>query len=99
MIFVEGNDHIQDLFLATMLKGHILSNSSFSWWSAYLNKSAEKVVVAPKFWYRLNINYFLPNAESHITFPDWVLLDTNPDASYPEDMKSYDHYSRSLDTQ
>jgi hypothetical protein len=29
---------------------HIISNSSYSWWGAWLNNSEEKTVIAPSKW-------------------------------------------------
>lgn len=48
--FSEGNDEVTDLNLMAGCKGHIIANSSFSWWGAYLSPFTKKVI-APKEWF------------------------------------------------
>lgn len=47
-----GKDSWQDMMLMSRCRDHVICNSSFSWWAAWLDQRADKVVVAPEKWYR-----------------------------------------------
>jgi len=46
---LEGNGTEVDMCMMTLASYHIIANSSFSWWGAWLAKS--KHVIAPKNWF------------------------------------------------
>lgn len=48
--FSEEKDEIKDFNLMAGCEGHIIANSSFSWWAAYVSPFTRRIV-APKSWY------------------------------------------------
>jgi Glycosyl transferase family 11 len=48
---VRGGDAFQELHLMSRCSHHVIANSSFSWWGAWLGEREESVVVAPLRWF------------------------------------------------
>ena len=48
-LIAQGNTNYIDLCLMTLCSGHIIANSSFSWWGAWLANSRQ--VIAPSGWF------------------------------------------------
>lgn len=60
---------IEEFYLMSLCKNIVVSNSTFSWWAAYLNRNITKKVFAPVYhqwvqewypdaWYRIDVNDF-----------------------------------------
>lgn len=68
VIYVNDSIGVQ-LFLMSKMKNLILSNSTFAWWGAYLNQTAEKIII-PDPW-------FGPNNHDKDTiglyYPNWII--------------------------
>ena len=59
---------IQDLRLMSACHHHVLTNSSFSWWGAWLGYSGDQVVVAPETWFACEQN------TDDIPCEEWIRL-------------------------
>lgn len=50
----KGEDSYKDMYLMSQCHHHIVANSSFSWWGAWLSDFNDTIVIAPKCWIHNN---------------------------------------------
>jgi hypothetical protein len=60
---------VEELMLMASCQDHVISNSSFSWWGAWLGRNPGKLVVAPRIWMR-----GLPEGAVDICPKTWIKL-------------------------
>jgi hypothetical protein len=69
--WISGNDAATDLCLMSLCDHHVIANSSFSWWGAWLNPSSEKRVVHPVNWFGPALAF---RDTRDVPCPEWIGL-------------------------
>jgi len=67
--FSDSKNDFVDLCLMSLVDHNIISNSSFSWWGAYLNNNSNKKVIVPSNWFKdksTNTNDLIPK--------EWIII-------------------------
>ena len=64
----DGSESFNDMRLMSLCKHHIIANSSFSWWGAWLNANPNKIVIAPKQWFASKLD------DSDLVPANWLRL-------------------------
>ena len=62
-----GDRSFVDLYLMSNCRSHIIANSTFSWWGAWLGNNEDKIVVAPGKW-------FQNHETTDIICDDWIKI-------------------------
>jgi hypothetical protein len=52
--FIENEKDYIELYLMSLCVNNIISNSSFSWWGAWMNNNNDKKIIGPKIWFHPN---------------------------------------------
>ena len=70
-VYVEykGLSPYWDMYLMSLCYSNIISNSTFSWWGAFLNNNSDKILIAPSKWRN-------DKGNPPLYYSDWKLIDT-----------------------
>jgi hypothetical protein len=50
-VFIEGFEDWEDMILMSICDANIITNSTFSWWAAWLGETPNKMIIAPEKWF------------------------------------------------
>jgi hypothetical protein len=70
IIYIEDEKDYIEIYLMSLCNNNIISNSSFSWWGAWLNENENKKIIGPKLWFGNAIQFI----SDDIIPDDWIKL-------------------------
>ena len=80
-IYVDGNNNDNgehDMALMSQCRHFIISNSSFSWWPAWLAEDKDKIVICPDRWFNDDApKSFKDGNKTAMNCPGWIALPTD----------------------
>lgn len=81
IVFIENEPFWIDFNILRFAKNLIISNSTFSWWAAYLNPHQDKIVIRPDFW--------LDTHEDIVCPKEWIKVYSTPVNGKFENVKEW----------
>jgi hypothetical protein len=69
-IFIDNLTPHQQLYLMTLCRANVITNSTFAWWGGWLNLRQDRTVIAPAAWCRPGV----PNAIANIVSDEWLTV-------------------------
>ena len=66
--FIENEKDYVDMYLMSLCKDNITSNSTFSWWASYLNPNPNKNIYTPRTW------FIHTHSNEDILPPEWIKI-------------------------
>lgn len=71
-VFVEGESVLSQLFIQAKCSHNILSNSTFSWWGAYLNENENNTTIVPSLWYGIGFK----GEQFNLVLDGWIVVES-----------------------
>ena len=71
-IFIENEKDYIEIYLMSLCNNNIISNSSFSWWAAWMNPNDNKLIISPKNWF--GIEKYGDLSDNDIIPNEWIKI-------------------------